>query len=83
MNIHAVVLAAGKGTRMNSSLYKVMHPLCGKPMIEHVVDALVPLALRNLVVIVGHGAEAVKEQLGNRVQYALQKEQLGTAHALW
>lgn len=60
MNIHAVVLAAGKGTRMNSALYKVMHPLCGKPMIEHVVGALEPLSLHTLVVVVGHGAEAVK-----------------------
>ena len=83
MNIHAVVLAAGKGTRMNSALYKVMHPLCGKPMIEHVVGALEPLSLHTLVVVVGHGAEAVKKQLGSSVQYAQQKEQLGTAHAVW
>lgn len=83
MNIHAIVLAAGKGTRMNSSLYKVMHPVCGKPMIEHVTQLLADLSLHNLVVVIGHGAEAVKEQLGDRVQYAYQHEQLGTAHAVW
>ncbi|MGG1660095.1 sugar phosphate nucleotidyltransferase [Brevibacillus sp. NRS-1366] len=83
MNIHAIVLAAGKGTRMNSDLYKVMHPVCGKPMIEHVTQLLEELSLHRLVVVIGHGAEAVKEQLGERVGYAYQHEQLGTAHAVW
>lgn len=83
MKIHAVVLAAGKGTRMKSRLYKVMHPVCGKPMIEHVIDLLEGMSLANLVVVIGHGAEAVRERLGARVQYAHQKEQLGTAHAVW
>jgi bifunctional UDP-N-acetylglucosamine pyrophosphorylase/glucosamine-1-phosphate N-acetyltransferase len=82
MNMHAVVLAAGKGTRMKSRLYKVMHPVCGKPMIEHVVDMLDDLPLQNRVVVIGHGAEAVKSHLGERVQYVYQKEQLGTAHAV-
>ncbi|WP_411503690.1 bifunctional UDP-N-acetylglucosamine diphosphorylase/glucosamine-1-phosphate N-acetyltransferase GlmU [Brevibacillus centrosporus] len=83
MNIHAIVLAAGKGTRMKSSLYKVMHPVCGKPMIEHVVAAVEDLAFHKPVVVIGHGAEAVMHQLGDRVQYAHQQEQLGTAHAVW
>ncbi|RNB90447.1 bifunctional UDP-N-acetylglucosamine diphosphorylase/glucosamine-1-phosphate N-acetyltransferase GlmU [Brevibacillus fluminis] len=82
MKTHAIVLAAGKGTRMKSSLYKVMHPVCGKPMIQHIVDLLQKLSLENIVVVVGHGAEAVKEQLGDRVQFAFQPEQLGTAHAV-
>lgn len=82
MKIHAVVLAAGKGTRMNSRLYKVMHHVCGKPMIEHVVDTLEKLDLHNLIVVVGHGADAIRERLGTRVQYAYQQEQLGTAHAV-
>jgi bifunctional UDP-N-acetylglucosamine pyrophosphorylase/glucosamine-1-phosphate N-acetyltransferase len=82
MKIHAISLAAGKGTRMKSNLYKVMHPVCGKPMIEHVVDLLEGLLLHNLVVVIGHGAGAVKEHLGERVQYAHQQEQLGTAHAV-
>lgn len=57
----AVILAAGKGTRMKSKLYKVLHPVCGKPMVEHVADEALKLSLAKLVTIVGHGAEDVKE----------------------
>ncbi|MEC1291216.1 bifunctional UDP-N-acetylglucosamine diphosphorylase/glucosamine-1-phosphate N-acetyltransferase GlmU [Bacillus mojavensis] len=78
----AVVLAAGQGTRMKSKLYKVLHPVCGKPMVEHVVDEALKLSLTKLVTIVGHGAEEVKKQLGDKSEYALQAEQLGTAHAV-
>ncbi|PRS03472.1 bifunctional UDP-N-acetylglucosamine diphosphorylase/glucosamine-1-phosphate N-acetyltransferase GlmU [Bacillus atrophaeus] len=78
----AVVLAAGQGTRMKSKLYKVLHPVCGKPMVEHVVDEALKLSLAKLVTIVGHGAEDVKKQLGEKSEYALQAEQLGTAHAV-
>lgn len=62
----AVVLAAGQGTRMKSKLYKVLHPVCGKPMVEHVVDEARKLSLEKLVTIVGHGAEDVKKQLGEK-----------------
>ncbi|WP_347548149.1 bifunctional UDP-N-acetylglucosamine diphosphorylase/glucosamine-1-phosphate N-acetyltransferase GlmU [Pseudalkalibacillus hwajinpoensis] len=82
MNRFAVVLAAGQGTRMKSKLYKVLHPVCGKPMVEHVVDQLDELKLENIVTVVGHGAEMVRDQLGSRVNYVLQEEQLGTAHAV-
>ncbi|WP_377887151.1 bifunctional UDP-N-acetylglucosamine diphosphorylase/glucosamine-1-phosphate N-acetyltransferase GlmU [Alkalihalobacillus sp. R86527] len=82
MNRYAVVLAAGQGTRMKSKLYKVLHPVCGKPMVEHVVDQLNALELKNIVTVVGHGAELVSEQLGKRSEYVLQEEQLGTAHAV-
>ncbi|MFH0348743.1 bifunctional UDP-N-acetylglucosamine diphosphorylase/glucosamine-1-phosphate N-acetyltransferase GlmU [Bacillus vallismortis] len=78
----AVVLAAGQGTRMKSKLYKVLHPVCGKPMAEHVVEEALKLSLSKLVTIVGHGAEEVKKQLGDKSEYALQAEQLGTAHAV-
>ncbi|MDZ5672751.1 bifunctional UDP-N-acetylglucosamine diphosphorylase/glucosamine-1-phosphate N-acetyltransferase GlmU [Bacillus stercoris] len=78
----AVILAAGQGTRMKSKLYKVLHPVCGKPMVEHVVDEALKLSLSKLVTIVGHGAEKVKKQLGDKSEYALQAEQLGTAHAV-
>jgi len=82
-NTYAVVLAAGKGTRMKSKLYKVLHPVCGKPMVQHVVDTISPLAVEELVVIVGHGAEEVKEKVqGTGISYALQSEQLGTGHAV-
>src|SRR6202011_508930 len=63
----AVVLAAGEGTRMKSATPKVLHPLCGRPMILHVLDRLVELPLARIVIVVGHGAErgnkTVPEQL--------------------
>lgn len=67
---------------MKSKLYKVLHPVCGKPMVEHVVDNILALDVQRIVTIVGHGAEKVKEQLGDKSEYALQAEQLGTAHAV-
>jgi len=81
-NQYAIVLAAGKGTRMKSKLYKVLHPVCGKPMVQHVIDHVKNLGIDKIVTIVGHGAELVKEQLGNESEFALQAEQLGTAHAV-
>jgi bifunctional UDP-N-acetylglucosamine pyrophosphorylase/glucosamine-1-phosphate N-acetyltransferase len=61
--LSAVVLAAGEGTRMRSSLPKVLHPLCGRPMVLHVVDALGALPLQRIVVVVGHGADAVTDAI--------------------
>ncbi|HEY9577599.1 MAG TPA: bifunctional UDP-N-acetylglucosamine diphosphorylase/glucosamine-1-phosphate N-acetyltransferase GlmU [Pseudobacillus sp.] len=81
-NIYAVILAAGKGTRMKSRLYKVLHPVCGKPMVEHVIDQISDLHTHKIVTIVGHGAEKVKGYLGEKSEFALQEEQLGTAHAV-
>ena len=81
-NIFAVVLAAGQGTRMKSKLYKVLHPVCGKPMVEHVIDHIGSLDVERIVTVVGHGAELVKEKLGDKSEYVLQAEQLGTAHAV-
>jgi bifunctional UDP-N-acetylglucosamine pyrophosphorylase/glucosamine-1-phosphate N-acetyltransferase len=79
---YAVVLAAGQGTRMKSKLYKVLHPVCGKPMVEHVIDQVSTLGLDKIVTIIGFGADLVKSQIGTRSEYALQEEQLGTAHAV-
>ncbi|MGE7696541.1 bifunctional UDP-N-acetylglucosamine diphosphorylase/glucosamine-1-phosphate N-acetyltransferase GlmU [Lysinibacillus sp. NPDC094177] len=81
-NIFAVILAAGQGTRMKSKLYKVLHPVCGKPMVQHVVDHIQTLDANRIVTVVGHGAEKVKQQLGDKSEYVLQAEQLGTAHAV-
>jgi bifunctional UDP-N-acetylglucosamine pyrophosphorylase / glucosamine-1-phosphate N-acetyltransferase len=78
----AIVLAAGQGKRMKSKLYKVLHPVCGKPMVSHVLDTVREASCERAVVIVGHGSEAVKETLGSSVEYALQAEQLGTGHAV-
>ncbi|NGP45800.1 bifunctional UDP-N-acetylglucosamine diphosphorylase/glucosamine-1-phosphate N-acetyltransferase GlmU [Bacillaceae bacterium SIJ1] len=79
---YAVVLAAGKGTRMKSKLYKVLHPICGKPMVTHVIDALQPINMNEIITVVGHGAEEVQTVLEDRSQFVLQEEQLGTAHAV-
>ena len=78
----AVVLAAGQGTRMKSKLYKVLHPVAGKPMVGHVVDQVEAAGADKIVSIVGVGAEKVQEYLGDRSEYALQEKQLGTGHAV-
>ncbi|GAA4870023.1 bifunctional UDP-N-acetylglucosamine diphosphorylase/glucosamine-1-phosphate N-acetyltransferase GlmU [Paenibacillus vulneris] len=82
MNVMGIVLAAGQGKRMKSKLYKVLHPVCGKPMVGHVVTVLEQLQTQRTVVVVGHGAESVKAYLGDRAEYALQEKQLGTGHAV-
>ncbi|MFC4777182.1 bifunctional UDP-N-acetylglucosamine diphosphorylase/glucosamine-1-phosphate N-acetyltransferase GlmU [Paenibacillus sp. GCM10023252] len=78
----AIVLAAGQGKRMKSKLYKVLHPVCGKPMVGHVTDIVKEAACERTVVIVGHGAEAVQAYLGDGAEYVLQAQQLGTGHAV-
>ena len=78
----AVVLAAGQGTRMKSKLYKVLHKVCGKAMVEHVIDQVEITGVDKIVTIVGHGAETVKETIGERSSFVLQEEQLGTGHAV-
>jgi bifunctional UDP-N-acetylglucosamine pyrophosphorylase / glucosamine-1-phosphate N-acetyltransferase len=81
-NRYAIILAAGQGTRMKSRLYKILHSVCGKPMVQHVVDQVSQVGVDRTVVVVGHGAEKVKEQLGDEITYVLQEEQLGTGHAV-
>ncbi|MGM8215712.1 bifunctional UDP-N-acetylglucosamine diphosphorylase/glucosamine-1-phosphate N-acetyltransferase GlmU [Bacillaceae bacterium W0354] len=81
-NRYAVVLAAGIGSRMKSKLYKVLHPVCDKPMVQHVVDQLNQLNLEQIITVVGFGAEKVQEQLGHDTEYVIQEEQLGTGHAV-
>jgi bifunctional UDP-N-acetylglucosamine pyrophosphorylase/glucosamine-1-phosphate N-acetyltransferase len=81
MKVTAVLLAAGQGTRMKSDLPKVLHPLCGKPMLWHILEALKSAATEKPVVIVGHGAQEVKAYLGDSAECVLQEPQLGTAHA--
>ncbi|MCD1163464.1 bifunctional UDP-N-acetylglucosamine diphosphorylase/glucosamine-1-phosphate N-acetyltransferase GlmU [Peribacillus frigoritolerans] len=81
-NRYVIILAAGQGTRMKSKLYKVLHPVCGKPMVQHVIDQVNQLQIEDIVTVIGHGAEKVQEQLGDSCKYALQEQQLGTAHAV-
>ena len=76
----AVVLAAGKGTRMKSDLPKVLCEVSGRPMIHYVIDALEASGFQEIVVVVGYQAEKVKESLDDRsnIRFVLQEEQLGT-----
>jgi bifunctional UDP-N-acetylglucosamine pyrophosphorylase/glucosamine-1-phosphate N-acetyltransferase len=78
----AVVLAAGKGTRMKSNRAKVLHTLCGVPMVNYVIEALKPLAPERLLVVVGHQAELVEAVLPEEAEPVLQREQLGTGDAV-
>ena len=80
--IAAVVLAAGKGTRMKSSRHKVLHPIAGRPMIEHLLASLAELDPERTVVVVGDGREQLEAQLDGRVDLVLQEPQLGTGHAV-
>lgn len=78
----AVILAAGKGTRMNSNRPKVLHHLAGKPLVRHVVDAALNAGVSQVIMVIGHGGEEVKATLGEGFTYAWQREQLGTGHAV-
>ena len=79
-----ILLAAGKSTRMKSDVPKVLHPVCGKLLIEYVLDATREAGASKIVVVVGHQAELVKETLAHHpdVEFALQAEQQGTGHAV-
>ena len=82
MRVTAILLAAGQGTRMKSSLPKVLHPIAGKPMIWHALEAIKQSTTEKPVVVVGHGAEDVTKYLGDSAQIVLQEPQLGTGHAV-
>ncbi|MGP1870991.1 MAG: bifunctional UDP-N-acetylglucosamine diphosphorylase/glucosamine-1-phosphate N-acetyltransferase GlmU [Arsenophonus sp.] len=78
-----VILAAGKGTRMYSDLPKVLYPLAGKPMIQHVIDTSLSLGASNIYLVYGYGADIVKITLANQpINWILQRKQLGTGHAM-
>jgi UDP-N-acetylglucosamine diphosphorylase/glucosamine-1-phosphate N-acetyltransferase len=78
-----IILAAGKGTRMKSDLVKVLHLLCGKPLLGYVVDAAKKAGSEETLVIVGYQADAVKEMFHNQgLIFIEQREQLGTGHAV-
>lgn len=78
----AIILAAGRSTRMRSKMPKMLHPLCGLPMTAHVIRACLSAGVERIVVVVGHEAEAVKMGLGGNVEYALQAQQRGTGDAV-
>lgn len=82
--LHAIILAAGKGTRMHTELPKCACKVLGKPMINHVVDSLIEAGIKDIVVIVGYKKDIIMDLLKNNpeVRFALQEEQLGTGHAV-
>ncbi len=80
--VTAVLLAAGQGTRMKSTLPKVLHPVCGRPMVWHALQAVAPVCTQKPVLVVGHGAEAVQQTVGQEARFVLQAERLGTGHAV-
>ncbi|HET9638298.1 MAG TPA: bifunctional UDP-N-acetylglucosamine diphosphorylase/glucosamine-1-phosphate N-acetyltransferase GlmU [Allosphingosinicella sp.] len=78
----AIILAAGKGTRMKSDLHKVLHPIAGRPMIEHLLESVEALGAERIVVVVGDRREQLEKALAGRVEFAVQEPQLGTGHAV-
>ena len=80
----AIVLAAGKGTRMESDLPKVLVPACGRPLVEYVLDSLDAAKIDEVIVVVGYKSDQVRETLAHRsnVKFVEQTEQLGTGHAV-
>ena len=82
MSAAAVVLAAGKGTRMKSAVPKVLHPICGLPMIAHVVNNLREAGVERILVVVGQEGQEIQGLLGSEAEYVVQAEQLGTGHAV-
>ena len=82
MTIASIVLAAGQGTRMRSKLPKVLHPLAGKPMVWHALEAVKGLTDISPVLVVGYKANDIQEAMGASFEYVLQEEQLGTGHAV-
>jgi len=83
MNLEIVILAAGRGTRMNSNIPKVLHQLGGEPLLGHVLNAANKLDSEQIHIVVGYGAQQIEEAFGSRenLQWTLQEQQLGTGHA--
>ena len=83
MKITTVILAAGKGTRMRSELPKVLHRIANKPLLQHVYELSSQLENNSIKIVYGHGGDLVKEALkGINANWAEQKQQLGTGHAV-
>ena len=83
MSTSVIILAAGKGTRMRSSLPKVLQPLAGRPLLGHVIETAKKLDAKNIITIYGHGGDLVQKAFAHEnVQWVEQTEQLGTGHAV-
>ncbi len=82
MKVASIILAAGQGMRMQSNVPKVLHPIAGRPMVWHALEAVQSLVSMPPVLVVGHQADLIKEVVGSKAQFVLQEEQLGTGHAV-
>jgi bifunctional UDP-N-acetylglucosamine pyrophosphorylase/glucosamine-1-phosphate N-acetyltransferase len=82
MKVTAVLLAAGQGTRMRSDLPKMLHPVCGQPMVFHALHAAQEASNGQSVLVIGHGAEAVRAAVSDSARCVVQERQLGTGHAV-
>jgi bifunctional UDP-N-acetylglucosamine pyrophosphorylase/glucosamine-1-phosphate N-acetyltransferase len=82
MNIRSIILAAGQGTRMKSTIPKVLHPLLGRPMLQYALDAAAAVSQAQPVVVVGHGAQQIEQAFSGKARFVLQEPQLGTGHAV-
>jgi len=81
-NCYGLILAAGEGKRMKSKQPKVLHSVCGKPMLTHVIGALNNSGVEDYIVVIGHGGDIVKKHLGEEIKTTYQEQQLGTGHAV-
>jgi bifunctional UDP-N-acetylglucosamine pyrophosphorylase/glucosamine-1-phosphate N-acetyltransferase len=81
-NLQAIILAAGAGTRMKSELPKVLHPICGRPMVAYALDLVAAAGVRQPIVVLGHGADQVKAVLPKEVRVVIQHKPLGTGDAV-
>jgi bifunctional UDP-N-acetylglucosamine pyrophosphorylase/glucosamine-1-phosphate N-acetyltransferase len=82
MKTTAVILAAGQGTRMRSAIPKVLHPLLGKPMVWYSLEAAQKATGQKPCLVIGHGAQAVRQEIGEAADIVLQEPQMGTGHAM-
>ena len=83
LKLNVVILAAGAGKRMHSSLPKVLHMLAGRPLLTHVIDTARKLSPNKIFVVIGHGGETIRQTIiGDDLTWVIQEQQLGTGHAL-
>jgi bifunctional UDP-N-acetylglucosamine pyrophosphorylase / glucosamine-1-phosphate N-acetyltransferase len=82
MKTTSIILAAGQGTRMKSDLPKILHPVCGKPMVWHALQTARVVSKETPVMIVGHGADGVRDTISSAARFVVQAERLGTGHAV-
>lgn len=82
MKTTSIILAAGQGTRMKSELPKVLHPVCGKPMLWHALQAAQSVTDETPVMVIGHGDDQVRAVVGDAARFVVQAERLGTGHAV-